>query len=153
VNSPEKNSLPGIFKVSPKLMGMLNALPRKSERVFHKANPDSMYLCLSRVRRRLTMKLQNPRMKRITFHTLRHWKATMEYHKTKDIVHVKNLLRHRKIENTMIYVNLEAALFQDRNDEFHVKMAETPEDLKALLEVGFEYVCEKDGMVFLRKRK
>ena len=54
VNSPEKNSLPGIFKISPKLMAMLNALPRKSEKIFHKANPNSMYLCLSRARRKLT---------------------------------------------------------------------------------------------------
>jgi len=27
------------------------------------------------------------------------------------------------------------------------------EEIKALLEVGFEYVCQKDGLIFLRKRK
>jgi hypothetical protein len=26
-------------------------------------------------------------------------------------------------------------------------------EIKALLEVGFEYVCEKDGLLFFRKRK
>jgi len=28
-----------------------------------------------------------------------------------------------------------------------------PEEVKALLEVGFEYVCQKDNLIFLRKRK
>ena len=27
------------------------------------------------------------------------------------------------------------------------------EEIKKLLEVGFEYVCEKDGLMFFRKRK
>jgi hypothetical protein len=26
-------------------------------------------------------------------------------------------------------------------------------EIKSLLEVGFEYICEKDGLMFLRKRK
>jgi hypothetical protein len=40
-----------------------------------------------------------------------------------------------------------------RNDEFTVKVVSNPEEIKALLEVGFEYVCEKDGLLFFRKRK
>jgi len=28
-----------------------------------------------------------------------------------------------------------------------------PKDIKDLLEAGFEYVCEKDGQAFLKKRK
>jgi len=34
-----------------------------------------------------------------------------------------------------------------------VRVASKPEEIKQLLEVGFEYVCEKDGLMFLRKRK
>jgi hypothetical protein len=30
---------------------------------------------------------------------------------------------------------------------------EKTEEVKALLEVGFEYVCEKVNLIFLRKRK
>ena len=56
-------------------------------------------------------------------------------------------------ENTMIYIDVERALFQTSNDEFHVRGAKSPEGIKALLEVGFEYVCEKDGLLFFRKRK
>ena len=53
----------------------------------------------------------------------------------------------------MIYIDVERALFQTSNDEFHVRVAKSPEGIKALLEVGFEYVCEKDGLLFFRKRK
>jgi len=34
-----------------------------------------------------------------------------------------------------------------------VKIAKTPDEIKELLEVGFEYVCEKDGLMFFRKRR
>jgi hypothetical protein len=31
--------------------------------------------------------------------------------------------------------------------------AKTPDEIKTLLEVGFEYVCQKDDMLYFRKRK
>lgn len=77
----------------------------------------------------------------------------MEYQKTRDIYHVKRLLGHKNMRNTEIYINLERAVFNSTNDEFHVKVAEKPEEIKALLEVGFEDVYEKDGLAFFRKRK
>ena len=153
INSPEKNSNPRMCNISNKLIGMLNALPRKSERIFHKTTPKTAQLCLSRARKKASVKLQNPRINQITHHTLRHWRATMSYHETRDILHVQQLLGHRKIENTLIYVNLESAIFQTENDNFHVKTATAPEEITQLLEVGFEYVCQKDGLVYLRKRK
>ncbi|MCJ7770670.1 site-specific integrase [Candidatus Bathyarchaeota archaeon] len=107
----------------------------------------------AKARRRLAAKLQNPRLLRISFHTFRHWKATMLYHKTKDPYYVKQFLGHKCLSNTEIYINIERTLFEDQNDEFTVKVAEKPEDIKALLEAGFEYVCQKDGLVYVRKRK
>ena len=154
LNTPEKGSNPRIWRVSSKLIEMLKALPRNSERIFPNKTLASLKDTYARTRKRLAHKLQNPRLLRIGFHTIRHWKATMEYHKTKDILHVKNLLGHKKIENTEIYITLERAIFgEDGNSEFHVKVAKTPDEIKALLEVGFEYVCEKDGLLFFRKRK
>ena len=50
-------------------------------------------------------------------------------------------------------INLENTIFQATNDKFHVEAAKTPEEINGLLEVGFEYVCEKDGLIFFRKRK
>lgn len=38
-------------------------------------------------------------------------------------------------------------------DEFTVMVASKLEDITKLLEVGFEYVWEKDGLLYFRKRK
>ena len=75
------------------------------------------------------------------------------YHETKDIVYVKEFLGHKSLDTTLLYVQIEKTLFKERNDEFHVKTAKTPEEIKSLLETGFEYVCSKDGLMFFRKRK
>jgi len=52
-----------------------------------------------------------------------------------------------------LYIQLEKAIFQNSSDEFIVKAAKDPKEIKALLEVGFDYICEKDGLTFFRKRK
>jgi hypothetical protein len=77
----------------------------------------------------------------------------MEYHKTKDILHVKSFLGHKSVRNTEIYINIEHTLFQDAGDAFTVRVVEKPEEVKSLLEAGFEYVCQKDNLIFLRKPK
>ena len=77
----------------------------------------------------------------------------MEYHKTKDIVHVKEVLGHKSIQNTMIYINLEQTTFQEQNDEFTTRVAKSLKGARALLEAGFEYVMEMDGVKVFRKRK
>ena len=59
----------------------------------------------------------------------------------------------RKIETTLLYIQLAKAIFKETSDEFTVRVANKSEDIKALLEIGFEYVCEKDGLLYFRKRK
>lgn len=147
---PLKHGNPRMFKVSDKLISMLNSLPKRSEFIFGSTYLRAHRYSFVRQRKRLADKLNNPRLNRIHFHTLRHWKGTTEYHRTKDILYVKNLLGHKKIESTLLYTQL--AKFEE-TDEFHVKTASDPEEIKSLLEVGFEYVCTKDGLVFFRKRK
>jgi hypothetical protein len=39
------------------------------------------------------------------------------------------------------------------DDEFTVQAINDKEEMKKLLFVGFEYVCQKDDMLFFRKRK
>jgi integrase len=153
LNQPEKNGNPRIWRVSSKLVAMLNALPRQSLRVFGDGPVSSLRTTFLKARKRLAAKLQNPRLLKITFHTFRHWKATMEYHKTKDPMYVKEFLGHKKLDTTLLYIQIEQALFSEESDEYIVKVATNPEQIKALLEVGFEYVCQKDGLAFFRKRK
>ncbi len=153
LNEPEKGSNPRMWKVSSTLIEMLNALPRTSEQVFP-GSLKSMKGTFLSTRKRLAETLQNPRLLRISFHTFRHWKATTLYHQTKDPYYVQHFLGHKKLESTEIYINIEHTLFgAEANDEFTVKVAENPEEIVALLEIGFEYVCQKDNLIFLRKRR
>jgi hypothetical protein len=77
----------------------------------------------------------------------------MLYHETRDEHYVKQFLGHKSIVNTEIYINIEHTIFEAKSDEFTVKIAEKPEEVKSLLEAGFEYVCQKDNLIFFRKRK
>ena len=150
--TPSKNSNPRILPISDKLINMLNQLPKNRETIFSQ-NIDGHRDHFSTQRRTAANKLQNPRLLAITFHPLRHWKATMEYHKTKDILHVKYVLGHKNIANTMIYINIEQALFTEQNDEYTCKAAKTPDECMKLAESGFTKFDEIDGIHLYRKRK
>jgi len=149
INDPEKNSNPRMFKVSNKLIGMLNALPKQSDKVFNGVSRDGVASNFRQQRIRAAVKLQNPRLKQIHFHTLRHWKATMEYAKTKNILHVMQTLGHKNINNTMLYTQL----IQFESDEFHSAIAKTVDEATSLIEAGFEYVVTQESIMLFRKRK
>jgi integrase len=149
LNAPEKGSQPRMFKISPRLVAMLNVLPKENEYVFGRMKPRQACFNLSRLRKRVAYKLQNPRINSIHLHTFRHWNATMEYHKTKDILHVMRRLGHKRIENTLIYTQL----VQFESDEFHSATTEDIDEDKKLIEAGLEYVCTHENLMLFRKRK
>ena len=153
LNQTLKHGNPRMFKVSSKLTTMLNALPKISEtHIFQKAPPTPLGLqhfasTFRNLRKRVAQKMQNANINRISFHTFRHWYATMEYHKTKKLVHVQQKLGHRSIITTTIYthlINFEA-------DTYHSEVAQTVEEARKLVEVGFEFVCDMDGYKLFRK--
>ena len=146
--TPEKGSNARNLKISNKLVSMLNELPKPSTLVFD-ATQDALRKSFQQQRRKIAAKLKNPRLMQISFHTFRHWKATMEYHKTKDILHVMQMLGHRSIQNTLIYTQL----IEFKNDEYTAKVAHSEQEVCQLIEAGFEYVCDYSGNKILRKRK
>jgi integrase len=77
----------------------------------------------------------------IGFHTLRHWKATILYHKIKDTLFVKEYLGHNKVETTLLYIQLAETIFKESTIDFNVKIASKPEEIKASLKVDFKFVC------------
>jgi hypothetical protein len=54
-------------------------------------------------------------------------------------------MKHQKFR---IYITIESSIFEPSSDDYTVKVANKPEEIKALLEVGFEYVCEKMNRLF-----
>ena len=109
----------------------------------------TMRTAFQRIRQRTAQKLQRPELMRITLYSLRHYFTTMLYHRTKDILLVKAKLGHRRLENTLIYTHLIA--FKD--EEYTVRAAETVDQATKLIESGFEYVTEMDGVKLFRKPK
>jgi integrase len=98
--SPEKGSKPRIFKMSPRLVTMLNNLPRTKERIWIYTNVFYLDKGFRRMRKKTAHKLGQPQLNKITFHTLRRWKATIEYARTKDHYYVRDLLGHRSVATT-----------------------------------------------------
>jgi integrase len=146
--TPEKGGEPRAVKISEKLISMLNTLPKNNPKLF---NGSLRHFARSfrRQRAKVALKLQNDRINKITFHTLRHWKATMEYYKTRDILHVMKLLGHKDIKNTLLYTQL----VNFESSEYHAATARTLEEVVKLVEAGFEFHCEVDGVKVFRKRR
>ena len=72
----------------------------------------------------------------------------MEYHRTKDILHVMQVLGHKNIKNTLVYTHL----VNFESDEYVCKLAKFLEEYTSLLESGFEYVIDFEGKKLFRKR-
>lgn len=153
LNDCEKHGIPRMFKVTPKLIGMLQSIPKKADQVFGTAQVCHKIGTFKAQRLGLAKKLENPRLAKITFHTLRHWKGTMEYHRTHDPDHVKRLLGHRSLKSTEIYINMEQAIFSEFDQKYHSAVASTIQEAQQLVEQGFDYVTTFDGKQLFRKRQ
>ena len=148
--TPEKGSNPRVLPVSNEAIAMLNGLPKTSSKVFN-GSLRHFRRSFRRQRKKVADKLKNPRINEIKFHTLRHFKATMEYHKTKDILHVKQILGHKSINSTLLYTQLIS--FKDK--DYHVKVAQDVQEACELVKTGFQYVTGEytDGGKIFRKPK
>lgn len=125
--TPEKGGNPRLLRTSDQLIAMVKGLHNDQALVFEGSHRH-FARTYRRQRKRISFKLKNERIKEIKFHTLRHWKATMEYHHTKDILHVMKLLGHRNIQNTLLYTQL----VEFEGEEFHLTVAESIDEARSL---------------------
>jgi integrase len=152
--TPEKGSNPRILPMSNKLINMLNGLPKRTDNHIFAQDQDSIRTNFDNQRNTITLKLNNPRIKAITFHTLRHFKGTMEYHLTKDVKHVQYVLGHRNSNTTDLYINLEQALFTTTTDEWTSKVSHNLEEEQQLIDSGFQLVRSiNETTAIYKKRK
>ena len=148
-----KHGAPRALKLREKTQAMLKTYVSKhafglNEKLF----PSAGLICntYGRLRTSLAKKLNDVELHKIRLYDLRHFYATMLYHKTKDILLVKQKLGHRNINNTLIYTHL---ISFDEKEEFFSATAQTVSEAAKLIEQGFEYVTEFDGVKLFRKRK
>ena len=103
-----------------------------------------------RLKASLAKKLNDSELKKIRLYDLRHYYATMLYYRTKDILLVKEKLGHKNINNTLIYTHL--VNFSDK-EEFYSATAKSVSGAAKLIEQGFDFVTDADGVKLFRKRK
>jgi integrase len=141
-------------KLRPKTVEMLkrhinNKNLSQADRIFP-TESENISESYRQLRNRLSEKLQDPTIKQIRLYDFRHFKASMEYHKTKDLLYIKQLLGHKDLRTTLRYTQLLENL---GNDEYHCKTAKTINEATQLIESGFQYVTEIDGTKLFKKRK
>jgi integrase len=138
------------FKLKPQTAEMLRTYLAKYTTNNPFPNSKSMGETWRKTRNRLANKLNEPQLKNIPMRNLRHHFATLKYDQTKDILLVKQLLGHKKIETTMFYTQLIAF---NEEEEYTCKTATTIEEATDLIEHGFQYITDMDGLKIFRKRK
>src|SRR5438445_7124669 len=128
---------------------MLIQLPRSHERVFGPGKLDHFARWFYVKRRDVSQRLGNPQIRRIGFKTLRHWRASTLYHKTRDILLVQRTLGHKDIRNTLVYTHL----IDFNDDDYICKGARSLEGASRLVEAGFQFVVSLDYVKLFSTRR
>ncbi len=149
-----KHGAPRTLKMSSNLTKRLQTYIIKKDldpnNKLFKGTADKYGKSFRQSRNRLTKKLGNPTLRTIRLYDFRHYFATMLYKKTKDILFVKQQMGHRKIETTLVYTQL---LQFEQEENYTCKVAQNLEQATELIENGFEYITEMEGLKLFRKRK
>src|SRR5436309_762184 len=150
VSHPEKGSLSRELRISEELCTMVKScFTRDFEKPFPSAISTSLFL--QRIRRILAKAHNDPSYRRIHLHSFRHYRASLTYHQTRDILVVKEMLGHKSLNSTMKYVRL---LKWPESETWIFREAKSTETEKELVEAGFDYIrVREDGMPLYRKRK
>ena len=159
VRHPEKGSQSRTLRVSQRLVDMLNLLSRDSSCVFHRAYDDeletlkglkSFRRLFERHRKRIAAAHPESNVAKIHFHSLRTWRATMEYLKTRDLEAVMMLLGATNPIHARRYVRLAQALTL-LEDDYVTARAVTPDEAEELVREGFNLATEIQGVQIFRK--
>ena len=134
ITHPVKGHLPGQYKVSTRLISMINSLPKVDKRVFP-TTYRAMNNCLRSLKKKVANKLQEPAIRDVTFKSYRHFGGSMLAHYTNgNVLTVKKMLRHKSILNTMKYIHT----INFAESEFETTTATTPEEILELRKSGWQ---------------
>ena len=119
------------LKLKSQTLVMLNAyvMRRKLNQndVLFPISSGSISNAYRRVRNSLAEKLGDMSLKSIRLYDFRHFKASMEYHRTKDLLYVKRLLGHKDLRTTLRYTQL----IEIEGDKFQSATAKTVQEAEA----------------------
>lgn len=103
-----------------------------------------------KVRDRLAEKLSQPELKKIPMKNLRNYSGAKLYYSIPDPIAVMRHLRHKKLETTMHYLR---GITTGGEEEYICKVAQNIKEATELIEHGFQYITEMEGLKLFKKRK
>jgi integrase len=145
-----KGHKPRSFKLQPETAQMLREYLYEHTNQYPFPDPEYMGKIWRRTRNKLAEKLQQPELRKTPLRNLRHKFATRTYDKTKDMFFTMQQMGHSKFETTLFYAQL---LHFENEEEYTCKTATNLKEATDLIEHGFQYITEMDGVKIFRKRK
>jgi integrase len=140
----------GTYKLKAHTAEMLREYLAKNPQDCPFPKPKIMSQIWLRVRNTLADNLKQPELKNIPMKSLRNYSGAKLYYSLPDPIAVMRHLRHKKLETTMHYLR---GIVINGEEEYTVKTATNVKEATALLEQGFTYIQEIDGIKLYRKRK
>jgi integrase/ribosomal protein L37AE/L43A len=153
INHPVKGHYSGKYELTPRLLAMLNALPRKKKRIFP-TTYKTIYASLFNLRTKAAERFQNPALLQITFKSFRHWGGSMLAYKTNgNQLIIMRVLRHKSYKSSLRYIHT----IEFKDEDFDTTVATTPEEIQQLGKAGWikydEMTINGVQMHFYRKPK
>ena len=138
------------YKLKPQTLEMLREYLAKNPQEYPFPQPHIMSQIWRRTRNKLAHNLKQPQLRKIPMKNLRNYSGAQLYYKLLDPIAVMRHLRHKKLETTMHYIR---AITIGGEEEYTCKTATTIKQATELIENGFTYVTEIDGVKLFKKRK
>ena len=145
-----KGHASGTYKLKKQTAEMLRVYLHKNP----KEHPFPTSRCMGDqwrdTRKRTATKLCKPDINNILLKSLRNYAGAQLYYKTRDPIAVMRHLRHKKLETTMHYIS---GITTGEEEDYTCKTASNIKEATDLIENGFQYVTEMDGIKLFKKRK
>jgi hypothetical protein len=141
----------GNYKLKPETAQLLREYMAKYTKDYPFPQPKVMSQMWITARTKAAQIHNDPTLTTIPMKNLRNYSGAQFYLKyDKDTIGTMRHLRHKKLETTMHYLR---AIVLDQEPEYISRTAKTIEEDQQLINAGFQYITERDGIKLYRKRK
>jgi len=117
------------------------------DQIFKGKNADNFAENYRHLRNSLAKKYSMPELKQVQLYDFRRFKASKEYHLSRNLLLVKQLLGHKHIVQTEKYISL----FDEANIAWVPIVAGTDEEIKQAIQDDCILVCQANGKTYFKK--
>jgi hypothetical protein len=128
-------------------------LSRKHGTRVFRPSPRAYYGSYTVHRKKTSDKLNEPLLLKAHLHTYRHIRGTLDVYNHVPLFEVKEKLDQKSISNTEKHAYWNRRLYNEKSDRYHFAVISTFEQVVKLIENGYEFVTDMEGMKMLGKPK